>query len=381
MLLRPQQEAPTRPYDLNSAAPSGLLALRLWLESLGYLVDTTGDSDFWVPGNADLFFVYPNQGAIYTESEARQLSRWVARGHTLVIVGPTADDVNLFLTFGVRPLTPALSGSDPPRQQQPLLPDAPAVLERTRPGPALNLGRTAGVVPVLATADGNVTAAVERRGDGTVWYLSPRHALINEDLAERGQGVILPALLRTVPAGGKVYFDTYHLFGPKPDANREPERLRSLQDWLWGTPTGWAVLFTAAAVLVYLLLAGRRLGPALPAEAGTRRREAAEFVQAMAALHRRARQPGMVGRYHRRRLKAGLGHTFHLSPDLSDGEFLRRLTEAGANLSPDRLAAIARLLEGLSGEPDEARLVWLVAEVDEVLERELSCPYPSSLPA
>ncbi len=364
-VLRPQEKAPARPYDLNSAAPDGLLALRLWLETLGYTVGTTMDESFAVPGDADLLFIYPNEEA-YTKNQARQLARWISDGHTLVIVG-LSDDTTLAAEFGVTPLTFARPVSDPPRQRQPLLPDALPVLEKTRPGAGLNLDRAPWAVAALATDDGQVTAAVQQLGEGMVWHLSSRHALINEDLAEHGQGVILPTLLRAVPAGGKVYFDTYHLFGPQPAVAGAPARIHTLQDWLWRTPPGLAILFAVVAALVYLLLAGRRLGPPLPAVTGARRREAAEFVQAMAGLHRRARHRDMVAQYHRGRLKAGLGHAFQIAPDLPDDEFLARLAAANGDFTPDRLAAIRRLLDGLSGEPGEEQLVRLVARVDEIL--------------
>jgi hypothetical protein len=195
--------------------------------------------------------------------------------------------------------------------------------------------------------------------------LSTHHHLVNADLKDSQAGVIVPALLRTVPAGGRIVFDTYHLFGP--DIASATGQIHSLKDWLYRTPAGWATVFSALVLFAYLVLQGIRLGPPLPARGESRRREAAEYVEAMAALQRRARQSPSVARHHKHRLKIGLGRPLHISPDLDDAEFLYRLREADSHLDADKLETIRRLLAGLSNSPDEDRLVQLVAEVDEVL--------------
>jgi hypothetical protein len=66
---------------------------------------------------------------------------------------------------------------------------------------------------VVVAGDGQVTAAVQQAGDGTVWHLTPGIAFVNHGLAEDDHGQLLPPLLRRVPAGGVVAFDTYHQFG------------------------------------------------------------------------------------------------------------------------------------------------------------------------
>ena len=350
-----------RRYDLNSGGPEGLLGLRLWLEEMGYRVGTTDGERFRLPA-ADLLFVYPNQHH-YTEEEAADLTRWVGQGRTLVVIGPAPGDTALSEALGVRPQAGLrFDQAAELWQQAPLLPEAPAQLGRLDLHRPLDLSGAAPALPVVGTDGGQVTAAVRRLGGGTVWYLSTRHDLVNEALKDYSQAALVPALLRTVPAGGQVVFDTYHLVGPA------QARTATLYDWLYGTPTGWATLFCLLVLLLYLLLQGVRLGRPLPALAETRRREAAEYVTAMAGLQRRARLGRTVAAYHKRRLKVGLSRRYSLRADLPDADFVLALTTAG-HVDDPTIERIHRLLTGLSGRSDEQTLVRQVAEVDEVLER------------
>lgn len=356
---------PDRPYDLNSAAPRGLLALRWWLQEMGYRVEAIGADHFTLPQDADLFFVYPNARP-YTAAEATGLSAWVKAGGTLVLIGPDSDDHDLIDAFGVRNrFAPNPNRSESLEQQQPLLPESPSSPNLGSPNfaPSLDLEDAPQAVAVIGTGD-NVMVAVQPLGNGTVWHLSLANTLTNAELQGSDQGALIPAFLRTVPSSGYVVFDTYHLY--QPETAPGEGRIHNMRDWVWGTPGGWALLFSALTVCIYLVLQGRRLGPPLPAIAGTRRREAAEYVEAVAALLRRGRKRQSVASHHRRRLKIGLGRPLHISPDLDDAQFLQRLAEAG-HLAPDRLNSIRDLLAGLSQPADEGQLVRLVAQVDEVL--------------
>jgi hypothetical protein len=121
--------------------------------------------------------------------------------------------------------------------------------------------------------------------------------------------------------------------------------------------------------MVYLLLQGRRLGPPLVSAAERRRREAAEYVEAMAALSRRANLRGDVARYQAQRLKRGLARRRPLDPNLSDAEFLSRLAYADPPADPDTVAAVSRTLAGLRGSPNEQQLVAFAAQIDELIQR------------
>lgn len=365
------------PYDLDASHPAGLLGLRLWLAELGYDVRRTGGLRFDLPDEADLFFVYPNQLS-YSAAEAAALRVWVEMGGTLVLVGPAAEDRALVDAFGVR-LASEFSHEDTQVQVQPLLPEGRRVYPREwfAPGVTLDLSDAPQAVPVLALADidsnpavltehatSKPVVAVQSVGDGVVWHLATGVDLTNLNLAEYEQGELLPAFLRRVPEGGVVVFDAYHLFG----FSRVGEQIATLQDWLYRTPTGWAALFTLVVTGGFLLLQGRRLGPPLVTVAQTRGREAAEYVRAMANLHRRAGEHVALAQHHHNRLKVGLARRHAILPDLPDDQLLRALEHVSPPLSATRLAAVRATLAGLTNRPQEQQLVDLAATVDQLLQ-------------
>ncbi len=354
-----------RVYDLDANGTDGLRALRLWLEKMDYTVERTGNRTFALPADVRLLFVYPNLEPFSAE-EATLLHDWVANGHTLVLIGPTADEVALAATFGVASKANA-QFLQATVQQQPLLPASDPTFRQVNPNfSVLDLAKAPDAVTVLATENQKPLVAVRRLKRGVIWYLSEDFALTNEQLHDKNVAALLPALLRTAVAPGKILFDTYHLYGPDLSGN-SAKKITSLQEWLVGSPFGWATLFALGVILLYLLLQGQRLGPALPAPQATRRREAAEYVQAMAALYRRAQQLEAVAQHHKRRLKLGLGRPLHISIELSDAEFIQRLQATDQNLRDDEVQTIQQLLHNLDNQTNEGVLVHMAAKIDEVL--------------
>jgi hypothetical protein len=350
-------------YDLNGRGSRGLLLLRRWLQEIGYRVETTGGATFNVPAEPGLFFVYPGVEP-FSEDDANRLAAWVEAGGTLAIIG--TGDVELTRAFEYEMTSQQLVGmSISARQSQPILPDAPA--DFSGPGP-VSLPQPDGedAAPVLVTASGQPAVWVQQRGSGTLWLLPVRFAFTNAELNEHDRPYLLLALLRHVPDGGTVTFDTYHLYGPNLLAG---SRVLSLRDWLYGTATGWATLFIFLLGLSYLLLQGRRLGPPLVIPTQHRRREASEFVVAMAGLQRRARVSDSIARHHRQRLLLSLGRPHRIPSDLADDEFVNRLRRADSSISDPRAAEISAVLRELSKLPNEETLVKLVAEVDKLITR------------
>lgn len=347
-------------FDPDSTAANGLRGLLLWLEELGYEVRRTGGLTYALPDEADLIFVYPNQLS-YSPDEAMALRNWVEAGNTLVVVGPAPEDRALEEQFGVR-----LAESDEfvvsERQALPLLPSGRSEYYADwRDGPStLNLEDAPVAVPLLLSTGGEPTVAVQPVGRGVVWHLTPGNGMVNDALEFSHHGHFLPAILRTVPDGGVVVFDTYHQFG----LSRVGERIATLQDWLYRTPTGWATLFGLVVGGTFLVMQGRRLGPSVPSAAERKRREAAEYVEAMAGLARRAHLAHDVARHHKERLKRGLARRRPFSADLDDAEFLARLAESEPVLSDEQLTQVRALLQRLDGKLTEQQLVESAAAVD-----------------
>ena len=348
------------PFDLDSSAATGLRALELWLQDMGYDVRRSGGLQFQLPADADLLFVYPNQLS-YTDAEAAALHDWVAAGHTLVIVGPHPEDRQLASVFGVRSMPRAGFGLTE-QQRQPLVPEGESAYSTdwNVGSEVLDLEDAPAAVPVLFAENGQVTAAVQQVGSGVVWHLTPGIAFVNHGLAQEDHGQLLPPILRYVPPGGTIAFDTYHQFG----VSRVGEQIATLQDWLYRTPTGWATFFAFAVFSIFIVLYGRRLGPSVVTKGERRRREAAEYVGAMAALARRARLGKDVAKYQQQRLKRGLARRRPVDPNLPDRDFVERLAYTEPALSAEQQGEVRQVLEALARGPNEQQLVALAAKVD-----------------
>jgi hypothetical protein len=287
-------------------------------------------------------------------------------GGTLVLVDHTLAENALRSRFPVEygaTITALFTNVD---QQQPLFPDLAEPIALTDNVPILDLSNAPTAISVLATSEGQTTLALQPLGDGVIWHLSLYHSLVNEQLRDPNQATIVPALLRHVPPGGRIVFDTYHLFGPDATATLE---IRSLQDWLYGTALGWATLFVAVVTLLFLALQGLRLGPPLPTREELRRREAAEFVTAMANLLRRGQQRAFVAAHHKRRLKRALGRALNVSPDLADESFLQHIQQVDDRLSAEEKQQLATIFQTLTGTTDEQMLIKTVSKVDPMLAR------------
>lgn len=351
---------PTTPrpvYDPGGNGPDGLLLLREWLREMGYGVGVTGQTAF-DPTGSDLLFVYPGAHP-FSAAEGERLAEWVEAGGVLVLVA--GEDRELWRRFAFE--TAIGGAAEALVQEQPLLPAASAVISGTSYARRLRLADDFPGVRLLGEegGTGRPAVAVARRGAGWLWLLSEDFSLTNEKLTgQRSTAQIVPALLRSVPPGGQVIFDTYHLFGPA----EEEAGINSLQEWAYTTPSGWAALFVLGLALLFLLLQGQRLGPALSTAAQGRRREAAEFVAAMAGLQRRAGVRDGVARHLRQRLKQRVGRPWRIPAELPDEEFLARLAGADPSISPERLERLRGWLAELSALPDEARLVALAQEMD-----------------
>jgi hypothetical protein len=364
-LIRPESGS-RRAWDLDDTGPSGLAALERWLQAMGYDVRRTTATPLPLNAEAHLFFIFAGT-RYYTAEESSRIRQWVLRGGTAILLGFSLNDSALRDMMDIWPDTRGATGWQH-QQVQPLLPDLPAVWDDPYGGRGLDL-RIGSALPVLVNEEGVPTLAIHGYGDGLFWFAGSGHTFTNAGLRDANQAALLPALLRTVPPGGVIFIDAYHSDYYPAEAAEGLEEARSssprtLQEWLYRTPTGQATLTALILIFAYLLLYGRRLGPPLPAVTGQRRREAAEFVAAMAAIQRRAHLRAAVARHHKQRLKRHLGHLLQISPALPDAEFLQRLTTANEQPEPQRLHDAARLLQQLENAPSEEQLVALVTQVD-----------------
>lgn len=354
-----------RPYDFESLAPTGLRALRHSLTEMGYnIVDHRGGK-FVAPSDGDLFVTWPGAERWSTQ-EASAMRGWAGAGRTVAVVANAMEYQYAWDDWGAEafPMYDFYSG-DEIRQNQPLLPDAPATLSSDYPGITFDFGGR--IVPVTIVGDSGwrATAGVETVGTGAIWYLTDAHDLTNLNLSNPNQSALLVALLRLVPEGGTIIFDAYHLYGPElPEGEKSPAQ--SIQDWLYREPLGQALFFALIVGVVGWVLAGRRLGPPLKSARELKRREGAEYVRALAGLKRRAHAGEEIAARQRLRLKSALGKPRHIAAALDDAAFVAALRTAG-DLNSDTIEIVDALLRQLHAAKDEKSLVIAAASVDEFL--------------
>lgn len=343
------------PWDTRSAAPNGAKALRVWLAEQGYAVDQISGADFSIPDDAALMISFPG-GRQWTDEDVSQLRAWVERGGGAVLV--QRDDLALQQGFSEAGAWDATNPPEGVHQALALLPGASSQWASTTLSQTLSQDAASLSVPVTLAGNDQAAAAVMRLGDGWVWLLSAAHPLTNADLDDPNQVALATALLRGVEPGAKVYFDDYHAA----DAAAAVERtIATLQEWLFRTAPGRALLFALLLGGVFWLSAGQRLGPAIRSPEERRRREAAEYVRAIASLKQRAHTLDEVATLNRTRLKVALGRSERVDATLDDAEFVRQLLQTGV-LSDAQATRLQKDLAALAQPASEQSVLAAAAD-------------------
>jgi len=368
VVLATQISLPTTniPYDPDSPAFEGYKALRLWFSEQGYPVARTDGEQFSLPAESHLLIVPPGIHE-WTQPEAEQVAAFVSGGGTLAVIHPADPVLATVLNLAEQVYT----GGSALQQAQPVLPGRAERWSASYPTNVLAPDRESSAVPVLVTNAGEPSLLVTMLGNGWVWEMSSQHPLSNGTLSQPEQVTVATALLRGVPPGGTVVFDTYHLFGPQ-----AADAVRSLQDWLYKTAPGRALAYALLVAAFYLLLQGRRLGPPIPDQPERRRREAGEYVRAVAGLKRRAGAVQETATHQRRRLKAAVARQCGLPPGSAaegDTEFVRLLRHTQA-LNPETIEQIERLLASIAADCTEESLIRFTSEVDHMIASQQQIP-------
>jgi len=343
------------PFSTHSSAPSGVKALALWLDALGYRVGNLEYSAFSAPTAANLLVVV-EPWVQFKPADGALLTAWVQGGGTLVV----AADGNfggLPAAFGAAFVD--LTGPAAPSVRQPFFNRPPLVDPLPPVYAGINLTRQDAVVHLaVETAPGKVTPTLVsyRLGRGKVYLTTHVDAFTNAGLRNPANAALIYNLLRDVPPGGQILFDEYHHGFTEPP---EPGRL------LFRSPWGWALLCAAGIILAFMALNGRAFGVPLPLVDARPRRSTAEYVTSMANLLRRARQRGPIAQHYHDELKRRLARPYRVNPAQGDLAFTRELARY-REIDQD---ALFELLKGLNRDPSgERELVRLVAEADRWLK-------------
>ena len=369
-----RQETEQIPLNSASDAPTGALALSLWLERLDIEVEAGLQANYGVPAGTDIAFLLAPVIDI-SLTERQQLQEWVRAGGTLVVADDSLPFQSKLIPFEVEldilpqadgeALTPrpelfAFGGSVQPVTA--LLPLAAAPFTEPLAGP---VNSYFAAVPVGAyvwlTRGEYPVAIVWPQGRGQLVLSTVAWPFANAGLQEpMAPELVLNLLALSNRPVDRVWFDEWHhglrlsggaVAGGGPAA------------WLRGTAGGHAVLFTLALAFVAVLLGGRRLGRPVPLRQDISRRAPLEYITAMANLNRRAGHRQEVQRHYHTQLKRGLGERYRLNPTLPDDEYVDRLLGYRPDLDEPRLRQLLnRLRQQKLNEPD------LVATANEVAD-------------
>ncbi|MBN1977046.1 MAG: DUF4350 domain-containing protein [Anaerolineae bacterium] len=358
-----QEEGKLPPLASFSSAPDGARALRLWLEQLDYTVgDEVGES-FRPPDSADVALILEPTTPI-TEQEWQTIDAWIDRGGTLVLAGEgrwfTSNMPLAVGHYGFQMTYPNAREAITLTAQSPLL-TSPPLKEpaHARPNAYLRPDHD-DFVTHLAVGSKPVLVSFPQ-GQGRVIICTAAFPFTNAGLKEEGNPELALNVVTTSSrpdSGGKpaIWFDEWHHgVQPRRSVAAGP------QDWLRYTPSGRAVLYTAAVIFAALALGGRRFGRAVPLPKRIARRAPLEHITAIANLSRRAGHRQAVLRYHYQRLKRDLGKRYRLSPTLPDDEYAAQLAEFNPNVDPQELLSLLARLQ--KRKVSESEMIQLAAEV------------------
>ncbi len=285
------EPTPLPPGSSYSAQPDGALALYTWLGDLGAPAARLTDPAT-TPEGGSLLVVQP-----VSLVEKPLLDAVADRGGTIVLAGDSLPWVLTVRNLGGITIQPTEPSPEPAQT-----PDGLQVPLSSR----YRL-HADGAQPLLVRRNGEWAALRVPYRQGTLMVIASADPLTNVGLADANtarfvfRDVVSPLLQPANSAGSpslqsadsgasaqRIAFD--EIDRPAGGAVAAPSA-PSLNQLLFATAPGRAVLYAAVLLFVFLLLAGRRLGPAvLPSSAGQSQRTMYEHVQMLADLYRRAGQ-------------------------------------------------------------------------------------------
>jgi|SRR5947209_12139508 len=324
--------------DAGSARPDGALALRLWLERIGYQVDVAGS-------RPDVASLTPSGtvallagGSDVERGDVSPLLHWVRGGGHVVVASSGSTAGNLLDRLGIGIFGAA---TQTVRVDQPLL-LAPPVAALDGATTAVVQG-AATDVEVASGPDGAVLL-LRRLGRGAIWVLSAPALLDNSHIALAGNRRL--ALNLSGPRGTSVLLDQYRVPAPASTGN-----------WFTSTAWGVALSFLIAVLVLFRWLGGWRLGPAVT-PMRFQFRPATEYIVSLAGLLRRGRRrQDVLAMYQsslRRLIRRRYGDLGDARIDRAHRETLTSLLQPPPPLSESdlvrRAAAIVQEEERIRGE-------------------------------
>jgi hypothetical protein len=351
--------------SVHSSGATGALALQRWLDSLGYQTANLEYTGWAIPDDAAaLFMITPVREPIRDE-EAQEILRWVRAGGTLIAVDERPQRLlNANGLWETLQVTAAISEAEELQVAgqatvaQPLLVSPPVSSVPVSTTGALRIDDGA-YVTLLQTRFGP-TLIGRQEGRGYMYLSVAAHPFTNAGLREPGSAALVLNLLSRVPRGAMVLFDEFHHGFTTQAAAAQPSLRRIVLSQWWG----WAAVYAAGVLALYLVLTGRRFGRPIPLRRDIVRRSSAEYVQSMADLLRRSGKREHIAQHYHANLKRRLARPHGFIPPADDDAFVRELIRLGG-ATEQQGERVRDLLHGLSRTNiKDADLLRLLHELD-----------------
>jgi hypothetical protein len=285
---------------LDSTGPEGLRALGWWLEDLGYEVVNNEYRPFRLTREAGMLVVVnPHDDLIKRDADA--ILEWVDGGGLLVLASRRQNRVTEILGITVAAQSTVIAVTLPNAEWIPIL---------------RSPGRT------------GVAAATAARGAGRVVVIGDPAPISNAQIGTWLHSAMVLDVLSYLPGGSRVVFDAYH------EGRTEHGTLmrRVLTE-----PWGWAILWLATTVLLFMIFTGRRFGRVQTVPKRTIARAQVEYVTAVAAMLREGNNGAWLRQTYIQQVKSDLGQRFGVPTSLSIPAYataLRSARPGAADLGP-----------------------------------------------
>jgi hypothetical protein len=329
----------------------GAAALRRYLEAMGARTTTVQGDRFAPDVSAEsVLFILGATEAI-TPTDAQNVKNFVSAGGTAVV----ATDVGLLErplldAFDVRITGIASPGTHPLASVA--FADPPARAIAVDRAGSLSLGPKA---LALATDGRTSIAAAVREGRGTFYVVASLGPFLAAGLGQADNArVVLAFAHDAIVGGGAVAFDEYH-HGSHPSTD--------VLVLLQSTWPGRALVFASAVGFLYLVLSGRRLGPAVPLDPRPAR-SSLEYIRGFAGLVRRSGRGEIARRRLRRDLRGGLARALGLDPGMPFDRVLATLAAADRG----RAAEARAVDDALGRRLREDQLLRTVGQIERLVK-------------
>ena len=342
-----------RSASVYDQTPEGAAALRKFFDAMGVSTTALQGDSFAVDSRevGVLFILAPSEAV--TSADAQQVRRFVDAGGTAVVATENAlFDGALLDLFNAR-----IAGTLAPGEYETrgvAVADPPARSIAVDRGITFALGGE--FLPVVADR-GRVIAGIAPVGRGAIVFVGSVAPFLSDQLGDADNGRFALALASPALASGRVVaFDEYHHgFHPTTDA-------LVLMTNTW---PGRALLFVGLALFAYLVLSGRRLGPAIPLDPRPAR-SSLDYIRGFAGLVRRSGHGEIARQRFRQELRGDLSRELGLDPATP----FDRVIAAIASTAPARAAEAKRLDDALERPLREDALLRTVRDIGRLVHRD-----------